>query len=186
MHRVTCSQIYAQAITVAAFEALTNSINALYTEVGILERIADTPLSFAYVHYIRSGILVYLIFELLFVCPPWGWHTIATMGVTSWILLALEATATECERPVHRRLNHLPLAQFCCDVADNVQQTASLGPLVRDDAGEGTGSPGERAQAQGPETEAQNAPSTPNPVACAQEECAPLLVQPSEKSPLLQ
>lgn len=114
----------------AIYRQLNEQIDALTGAWGAMERIAATPLPFAYVAHLRTFLLLYLfLWNLKFVGAN-GWGAVPALLAGSWALLGIEAAAVECERPFQVRANHLPLGKMCVVVAKNVAQTVkSVGCL---------------------------------------------------------
>ena len=109
-------------LSATAFKTMSDSINGLNSALGMLERLASTPLPFIYVAFLRVTMTGYLILLPLTVGQAWGWYSILVELVLSWVMLGIEASATECERPMLRRSNHMPIERYCLVVMDNVQQ----------------------------------------------------------------
>lgn len=53
----------------------------------------------------------------------WGWATIPIVFFNSWALLGIEVASLECERPVHRRANHLTMDAYCVRISKDVLQS---------------------------------------------------------------
>eukprot|EP00667_Euglena_gracilis_P011463 EG_transcript_11696 len=123
--RLATAHPAAPAVAAMVLEALTQSVNTLNGAMGAMERIGNTPLPVAYMIFIRAYIVVYLVLVVFLLGHSWGWYTIVIIVLMSWLLLGLECAATECERPMQSRLNHLALERYCVVVADNLQQIAA-------------------------------------------------------------
>eukprot|EP00669_Euglena_mutabilis_P004787 TRINITY_DN16148_c0_g1_i1.p1 TRINITY_DN16148_c0_g1~~TRINITY_DN16148_c0_g1_i1.p1 ORF type:complete len:174 (-),score=25.49 TRINITY_DN16148_c0_g1_i1:101-622(-) len=105
-----------------AFQGLTVSVNTLNAAMGAMERIGNTPLPLAFETFLRGYVLLYLFLVVFLLGPTWGWYALPIMAALSWLMLGLEAAATECERPVLSHGNHLPLERYCVVIMDNIFQ----------------------------------------------------------------
>lgn len=122
-------------VVAQAFSQLNRQLDTLSSTYGGMERINNTPLPLVYAAHLRTYLLLYITLIPLVYAPSWKWATPPFTILVSWALLGIEASAVECERPVHECANHIPLDAFCAVIADNVAQTlrhsATTGRRIR-------------------------------------------------------
>lgn len=118
-----------EALLPFMLRGLTDLLAGLTGAFGAMERIAFTPLPFAYVAHLRSLLVLSLAIALLPVLAGSGLAALPALLFLAWALFGTEAAAVDCESPFHRKANHLAFGRFATVVALNVFYVAQT---VRD------------------------------------------------------
>ena len=96
-------------------------IDQLIALIGGLERVKSTPLPIVFVTHLRTFLMVYLLSMPYLNGHLWGWGTIPAVGLTGYILLGIDGSASECESPFKIRPNHLAMESYCLNVLRNIE-----------------------------------------------------------------
>ncbi|KAJ3856169.1 Bestrophin, RFP-TM, chloride channel-domain-containing protein [Lentinula lateritia] len=89
------------------------TINSIQDTLSNLERIADTPLPFAYQAHLRVSIWIYLLALPFQIVSTFGWLTIPGTAFTTFLYLGFLEIGQEIENPFNYDLNDLDLDDFC-------------------------------------------------------------------------
>jgi ion channel-forming bestrophin family protein len=92
---------------------LINPINSIQETICNLERIADTPLPFAYQAHLRISVWIYLLALPFQLVSTFGWVTIPGTAFTTFLYLGFLEIGQEIENPFNYDLNDLDLDEFC-------------------------------------------------------------------------
>merc|ERR1712232_726583 len=106
-------------ISASALRSIEDHISVQTSTMGIMERINNTPLPFAFVAHLRSFLLLYLL-GLPFAGIESEWVGAVIVIVIAFSFLGIEAAAVACERPFGLGTNHLPLDLFIQTICKNV------------------------------------------------------------------
>jgi len=90
--------------------------------MGGCERIRNTPIPYSYTMYIKKFIFIYIITLPFGFIPTFGYITIPTVILVSFILLSVELIAEEIEDPFGRDINDLPLDDLATKIRENVRE----------------------------------------------------------------
>lgn len=90
--------------------------------IGGCERIRNTPIPYSYTMYIKKFIFIYIITLPFGLISTFGYFTIATVLLVSFVLLSVELIAEEIEDPFGRDINDLPTDELAGKIKDNVQE----------------------------------------------------------------
>lgn len=88
--------------------------------IGACERIKNTPIPYSYTMYIKKFIFVYIITLPLGFITTFGYFTIATVLLVTYILLSVELIAEEIEDPFGKDINDLPTDELAGKIKDNI------------------------------------------------------------------
>ncbi|HLZ16690.1 MAG TPA: bestrophin family ion channel [Cyclobacteriaceae bacterium] len=88
--------------------------------LGACERIKKTPIPYSYTMYIKKFIFIYIITLPFGFLNTFGYYTIPTVLLVSFILLSVELIAEEIEDPFGRDINDLPTDELCETIKANV------------------------------------------------------------------
>jgi putative membrane protein len=88
--------------------------------MGGCERIKKTPIPYSYTMYIKKFIFIYIITLPFGFLETFGYYTIPTVILVSFILLSVELIAEEIEDPFGRDVNDLPTDQIVNTIKANV------------------------------------------------------------------
>lgn len=100
----------------AVASALVNNIGSLQDTLANLERIATTPLPFAYQAHLRMSLWLYLFFLPFQIWSAFHYITIPGTAFTSFLFLGFLEIGQEIENPFNYDLNDLDLDSFCLSV----------------------------------------------------------------------
>jgi putative membrane protein len=90
--------------------------------VGACERIKNTPIPYSYSMFVKKFIFIYL-FTLPFgFVTSFGYVTVPTVMLISFILLSVELIAEEIEDPFGRDVNDLPTDELAKKINDNIKE----------------------------------------------------------------
>jgi ion channel-forming bestrophin family protein len=90
--------------------------------LGACERIRNTPIPYSYTMYIKKFIFIYIITLPFGFISTFGYFTIATVLLVSFILLSVELIAEEIEDPFGNDINDLPTDELAGKIRDNVKE----------------------------------------------------------------
>jgi ion channel-forming bestrophin family protein len=90
--------------------------------MGACERIRNTPIPYSYTMYIKKFIFIYIITLPFGFIPTFGYFTIPTVLLVSFILLSVELIAEEIEDPFGRDINDLPTDELSEKIRQNVRE----------------------------------------------------------------
>jgi putative membrane protein len=90
--------------------------------IGACERIKNTPIPYSYTMYIKKFIFIYIITLPFGFVTTFGYFTIATVLLVSFVLLSVELIAEEIEDPFGRDINDLPTDELSVKIKDNVRE----------------------------------------------------------------
>jgi putative membrane protein len=90
--------------------------------MGACERIKNTPIPYSYSMFIKKFIFIYLITLPFGFVTTFGYFTIATVMLVSFILLSIELIGEEIEDPFGRDVNDLPIDELSGKIRDNVRE----------------------------------------------------------------
>jgi len=103
-------------------EIFDMKINSLVGQVGGMERTKATPLPLPYVSHLRTCLLLQLLIMPHMFYSSYQLWTIPIVAVVSFLLLGLEAAATDCVCPFENRTNHLNMDGFCGTLIRDIGQ----------------------------------------------------------------
>jgi putative membrane protein len=90
--------------------------------LGACERIKKTPIPYSYTMYIKKFIFIYIITLPFGFITTFGYFTIPTVLLISYILLSVELIAEEIEDPFGKDINDLPTDELCETIRMNVKE----------------------------------------------------------------
>lgn len=90
--------------------------------MGACERIRNTPIPYSYSMFIKKFIFIYLITLPFGFVTTFGYFTVATVMLVSFILLSVELIGEEIEDPFGRDINDLPTDELAVKIRDNVRE----------------------------------------------------------------
>lgn len=90
--------------------------------MGACERIKKTPIPYSYTMYIKKFIFIYIITLPFGFLETFGYYTIPTVLLVSFILLSVELIAEEIEDPFGRDVNDLPTDEICITIKGSARE----------------------------------------------------------------
>ncbi len=90
--------------------------------MGACERIKRTPIPYSYTMYIKKFIFIYIITLPFGFITTFGYYTIPTVILISYILLSVELIAEEIEDPFGKDINDLPTDELSEKIKTNVRE----------------------------------------------------------------
>ncbi|KAF7313151.1 hypothetical protein MKEN_01001300 [Mycena kentingensis (nom. inval.)] len=109
----------------AAAGAFLTNIGTLQDTLANLDRIASTPLPFAYQAHLRMSLWLYLLFLPFQVVSLLGWLTIPGTAFAAFLFLGFLAIGQEIENPFNYDLNDLDLDGFCLSIQRELHEIAA-------------------------------------------------------------
>lgn len=103
-------------------QMLDADVQALIDHVGACERIASTPLPYAYAVHLRRALLIYCVTLPFALVSAFGEWTVVPSLIVSYILIGIEEIGTEIEGPFGRKHNDLPLDRICQRLEANLRE----------------------------------------------------------------
>jgi len=104
---------------------LVAGITNIQDAISNLERIADTPLPFAYQAHLRISIWIYLLALPFQLVSTFGWVTIPATAFTTFLYLGFLEIGQEIENPFNYDLNDLDLDDFCFMIQRELHEIAA-------------------------------------------------------------
>jgi ion channel-forming bestrophin family protein len=104
-------------ITLASFDRI---VQLLIDYVGGCERIASTPLPFAYMVHLRRLMIIYCFTLPFALVDAFGWFTVLAILGVAYTFFGIEEIGVEIENPFGHDLNDLALEELCSKIAKNV------------------------------------------------------------------
>lgn len=125
--RTRIEQLYRdKIISDAQLINLNELVISLTTVNGICERIKSTPIPFSYNLFIKIFITLYVIVLPFSILDEFGYMTIPTVTITSYILIGVEMIGEEIEQPFGLDRNDLPLNQLSQMIRVNVHEIMQI------------------------------------------------------------
>lgn len=90
--------------------------------IGACERIKNTPIPYSYTMYIKKFIFLYIITLPFGFITTFGYFTIPTVLLVTYILLSVELIAEEIEDPFGKDSNDLPTDELAVKIKDNIKE----------------------------------------------------------------
>jgi ion channel-forming bestrophin family protein len=97
-------------------------VRSLIDNIGVCERIQDTPMPFAYVVHLRRALMLFLLTLPFALVNPFGWATVVYTMLISYVLLGIDEIGVEIENPFGTDHNDLPLEAICAGIAQNLRR----------------------------------------------------------------
>jgi putative membrane protein len=102
--------------------SLDQNVQLLIDYLGGCERIHRTPLPFAYVVHTRRALVLYALALPMVLVDQFGWATILSTLVVTYIFFGIEEIGVEIEDPFGQDDNDLPLESFVDTIEENLVQ----------------------------------------------------------------
>jgi putative membrane protein len=108
LYKKTDDLLKSNTITGFHFLNLDKELKDFVDLIGACERIKKTPIPYSYTMYIKKFIFIYIITLPFGFITTFGYFTIPTVILISYILLSVELIAEEIEDPFGKDINDLP------------------------------------------------------------------------------
>lgn len=99
---------------------IDSHVRSLMENMGVCERIQDTPMPFAYVVHLRRALMLFLLTLPFALVNPFGWATIVYTVLIAYVLLGIDEIGVEIENPFGVDHNDLPLEVICTRIEQNL------------------------------------------------------------------
>ncbi|MBX2967020.1 MAG: hypothetical protein KF845_12820 [Cyclobacteriaceae bacterium] len=120
------NELYRQGkITSDQFFVLDKELKDFIDIMGACERIKNTPIPYSYSMYIKKFVFIYIITLPFGFVTTFGYVTIPTVLLISFVLLSVELIAEEIEDPFGRDPIDLPTDELSEKIRDNVREILS-------------------------------------------------------------
>lgn len=107
---------------------IINALNSLQDAFASLERVATTPIPFAYQAHLRMFTWLYLTFLPFQMYPTFGYLTIPAQALATFLIVGMVEIGHEIENPFNYDANDLDLDYFCRQVAREMAQITAHTP----------------------------------------------------------
>jgi putative membrane protein len=94
--------------------------------IGACERIKNTPIPYSYSMFIKKFIFIYVITLPFGFVTTFGYFTVPTVILVSFILLSVELIGEEIEDPFGRDVNDLPTDELAEKIKENVKEVLGV------------------------------------------------------------
>ncbi|HYG19730.1 MAG TPA: bestrophin family ion channel [Ohtaekwangia sp.] len=101
---------------------LDKELKDLIDFMGVCERIKSTPIPYSYSMFIKKFIFIYIVTLPFGFVTTFGYFTIATVLLVSFVLLSVELIGEEIEDPFGRDVNDLPTDELSVKIRENVRE----------------------------------------------------------------
>ena len=101
---------------------LDKELKDMVDMMGACERIKKTPIPYSYTMYIKKFIFIYIITLPFGFITTFGYFTIPTVLLISYILLSVELIAEEIEDPFGKDINDLPTDELSEKIRLNIRE----------------------------------------------------------------
>ncbi len=100
--------------------SLDHNVQLMDDYLGGCERIASTPLPFAYMVHLRRVMILYCFTLPFALVEPFGWLTVPAILGVAYTFFGIEEIGVEIENPFGNDLNDLALEELCGKIAKNI------------------------------------------------------------------
>jgi len=90
--------------------------------IGACERIKNTPIPYSYSMFIKKFLFLYIITLPLGFVTTFGYFTVATVLLVTYVLLSVELIGEEIEDPFGRDTNDLPTDELAGKIRENIRE----------------------------------------------------------------
>lgn len=104
------------------FFVLDKEMKEFIDIIGACERIKGTPIPYSYSMYIKKFVFIYIITLPFGFVTTFGYVTIPTVLLISFVLLSVELISEEIEDPFGRDVNDLPTDDLAKKIKENVRE----------------------------------------------------------------
>ena len=111
------------------YDSIDRNLNQLSQVLGGCERIASTPIPFAYSLILHRTVYLYCTLLPFALVPDLHYFTPLLSVFVSYTFLSLEALAEELEEPFGTASNDLPLAAICTTIEISLKEMNDVAPL---------------------------------------------------------
>lgn len=109
-----------ETIGPAGMNAITQMVQQLVDQLGIMERVANTPIPASYGIHLKQCVTLYLFALPLTLVNDLGWAIIPIVTVVAFTFMGIEGIAEEIEMPFGTDDRDLPLERYCEDLKEEV------------------------------------------------------------------
>jgi ion channel-forming bestrophin family protein len=118
-------------IDVYQLTAMKNFLSKIVDQLGNAERIARTPIPFAYAIHLKQLLLLYCLALPFQLVKDLHWGTGIVVALISFTLFGIEEIGIEIEHPFGHDANDLTLDQICAAIHRNIEDLMASSPSVR-------------------------------------------------------
>ncbi|MGY2798404.1 ion channel-forming bestrophin family protein [Ewingella americana] len=111
------------------FHSVDRNLNELSHVLGGCERIANTPIPFAYSLIVHRTVYLFCTLLPFALAPALGYMTILVSVFISYTFISIDALAEELEDPFGTADNDLPLTAMCQNIEINLLEMNDVHPL---------------------------------------------------------
>jgi len=105
-----------ESLGASIYEEVIMHCRLLSNQVGIMERIMTTPMTFGYVATLRFFLILWLATLPIALIGAYGWMAPVILAGISFLFLIIEQMAIEIEQPFGDDANDLPIESYIIDV----------------------------------------------------------------------
>jgi len=109
-----------ETIGPAGMNAITQMVQGLVDQLGVMERVANTPIPASYGIHLKQCVTLYLFALPLTLVHDLGWAIIPIVTAVAFTFMGIEGIAEEIENPFGTDARDLPLERYCEDLKEEV------------------------------------------------------------------
>ncbi|EAU88144.1 hypothetical protein CC1G_03816 [Coprinopsis cinerea okayama7 len=109
-----------ETIGPAGMNGMTQMIQSLVDQLGVMERVANTPIPASYGIHLKQCVTLYLFALPLTLVNDLGWAIIPIVTVVAFTFMGIEGIAEEIEMPFGTDDRDLPLERYCNDLKEEI------------------------------------------------------------------
>ncbi|KAJ2933949.1 hypothetical protein H1R20_g3109, partial [Candolleomyces eurysporus] len=104
----------------AGLNGLSQMVQGLVDQLGVMERVANTPIPASYGIHLKQCVTLYLFALPLTLVNEMGWAIVPIVTVVAFTFMGIEGIAEEIEMPFGTDDRDLPLDRYCQDLKEEV------------------------------------------------------------------
>ncbi|KAJ2917587.1 hypothetical protein MD484_g2775, partial [Candolleomyces efflorescens] len=104
----------------AGLNGLSQMVQGLVDQLGVMERVANTPIPASYGIHLKQCVTLYLFALPLTLVHEMGWAIVPIVTVVAFTFMGIEGIAEEIEMPFGHDDRDLPLDRYCHDLKEEI------------------------------------------------------------------
>ncbi|KAH6918902.1 Bestrophin, RFP-TM, chloride channel-domain-containing protein [Coprinopsis sp. MPI-PUGE-AT-0042] len=109
-----------ETIGPAGMNGMTGMVQGLVDQLGVMERVANTPIPASYGIHLKQCVTLYLFALPLTLVHEMGWAIVPIVTVVAFTFMGIEGIAEEIEMPFGTDERDLPLERYCHDLKEEI------------------------------------------------------------------
>lgn len=104
----------------AGLNGLSQMVQGMVDQLGVMERVANTPIPASYGIHLKQCVTLYLFALPLTLVNDLGWAIVPIVTVVAFTFMGIEGIAEEIEMPFGTDDRDLPLDRYCQDLKEEI------------------------------------------------------------------